>query len=82
MREFTTPLARVLDIQGRRQDWLAARVGVSRPYINKLARGRKKLSPSMARRISLELGVPPDSLLPSTGRDVTLEVSEATPAAD
>jgi transcriptional regulator with XRE-family HTH domain len=74
MRDIT-PLARVLEHQGRRQDWAARQAGYSRPYVNRLARGITPMNPRAARRLGAVLGVPPDVLLPADA------VSEVTPDA-
>lgn len=50
--------------QGRRQDWLARRLGVSRSYISHLKRGAAPITPAMARRIAVVLEVPVTDLLP------------------
>lgn len=50
--------------QGRRQDWLARRLGVSRSYISHLKRGAAPITPAMARRIAVVLDVPVTEIVP------------------
>lgn len=63
--EDRTPLARVVDHQGRRQTWLARTAGMSRPHVNRLVNGRRPMTPRAAQRLGAVLGVAPELLLPS-----------------
>ncbi len=51
-------LGDVLEAQGRRQDWLAREVGVSRAQICRLIGGTRTTDEETARRIASALGVP------------------------
>lgn len=51
-------LADIMEAQGRRQTWLAQQVGVSVSMINHILKGRKPLTPIMASRIAIALGLP------------------------
>lgn len=79
----TTPLARVIAAQGRRQDWLAQRAGLRREYVNRLVTGRLPMTTGAAERLAGVLGVPPETLfVTATGREVTPTTTEDTDAAD
>ena len=51
-------LGAVLDAQGRRRDWLAGRVGVSKSFVTHIIAGRRTVSRDVAERIAAELQVP------------------------
>lgn len=51
-------LQAIMQAQGRRQTWLAQQVGVSVSMINHILKGRKPLTPVMAARIAMALGLP------------------------
>lgn len=51
-------LAAIMQAQGRRQTWLAGQVGVSVGMINHILKGRKPLTPALAERIAVALGLP------------------------
>jgi transcriptional regulator with XRE-family HTH domain len=51
-------LAAVIREQGRRQDWLAARAGISEALLSRLLRGERNVSEDVARRLAYALDVP------------------------
>jgi plasmid maintenance system antidote protein VapI len=51
-------LAAVLQVQGRKTNWLAERVGVSEALAYKIVAGTKTADAAMAERIATALGVP------------------------
>lgn len=53
----------LLEEQGVTQTDMALRLGVSQPYVNQLARGRRNPSLDLLRRLSAELGVTMEELL-------------------
>lgn len=57
-RFYAVDLADVLAEQGRRQDWLAQQIGVSKPMMSYIISGRRTVSEPVARQISALLGVP------------------------
>lgn len=59
-RYTSTGLSRVLKAQGRRSDWLATKVGVSKALISHLLTGRRTVSLDVAQRIADALDVPAD----------------------
>ena len=58
LRYTGTKIGQVLSEQGRRQDWLAAKVGVSPATVNRWIRGSRSVDQSSAQRIAATLGVP------------------------
>lgn len=62
-RYDNSKLAAIISAQGRRQDWLACRIGVSRSYISHMVRGAARITPVMARRLAEALEVSPCDLL-------------------
>lgn len=54
------------------QSKFARLVGVSEPLINAIEAGQRKLTPSIARKISLSTGASSDSLLKKRGKPETL----------
>lgn len=77
-----TALAKVLEHQGRRQDWLARTTGYSLVYVHYLCTGTKPMTVPAADRIARALGVLPESLFTRTdGREVTPATTEDTNAA-
>lgn len=57
-RYRATHLKSVLSEQGRKQAWLAAKVGVSPRLIGYILTGERTASAEVAARIALALGVP------------------------
>ncbi len=57
-RYQSTNLDRVLADQGRKQRWLARRVGVSESLVSMLISGERTISADMAERIAAALDVP------------------------
>ena len=57
-RYYGTKLAQVIDAQGRRRNWLAHEVGVSRSFITHIAAGRRTVDEPTALRIAATLQVP------------------------
>lgn len=53
-----TKIGDVLTAQGRRQDWLAERVGVSPAAVNRWVKGSRTVDIETARRIAEILDVP------------------------
>lgn len=58
-----THITRAIASQGRRMDWLAARVGVSQGHLTHVLAGRRRLQEEHARRIADALGLPLDYVL-------------------
>lgn len=58
LRFTGTKIGEVLHEQGRRQDWLAAKVGVTPATVNRWIRGSRSVDQISAQRISAALGVP------------------------
>lgn len=56
-RYIGTRIAPVLQVQGRKARWLAARVGVSESMISKIAAGDRFAGEELASRIAEVLGV-------------------------
>ena len=60
MREPTviraTELGRVLEEEGRKARWLAARVGISESHLSRIVSGERLISESLAQRIASALG--------------------------
>jgi len=54
----TANLEAVLQVQGRKTNWLAERVGVSEALAYKIVAGTKTADAAMAARIATALGVP------------------------
>jgi len=54
----TANLEAVLQVQGRKTNWLAERVGVSEALAYKIVAGTKTADAAMAERIATALGVP------------------------
>lgn len=57
-RYVATHLGDVLDSQGRKQRWLAARIGVSGGYISLIIAGERTVDREMGERIAALLDVP------------------------
>jgi transcriptional regulator with XRE-family HTH domain len=53
-----TRIRSVLEFQGRRQDWLADQVGISRATLNLAIKGERTLGADAAEKIATALGVP------------------------
>jgi len=51
-------IGRVLNEQGRRQDWLAGKVGVTPATVNRWIKGSRSLDHGSAIRVADALGVP------------------------
>ncbi|HKG29548.1 MAG TPA: helix-turn-helix transcriptional regulator [Thermomicrobiales bacterium] len=64
----TANLAAVLQVQGRKTNWLAERVGVSEALAYKIVAGTKTADAAMAERIATALGVPLGLLFESRER--------------
>ncbi|MGB3329184.1 MAG: helix-turn-helix transcriptional regulator [Thermomicrobiales bacterium] len=58
LRYTGTKIGDVLAEQGRRQDWLAAQVGVKPATVNRWIRGSRQLDRANAERVASALGVP------------------------
>jgi hypothetical protein len=52
------PIKKVLDAQGRRQDWLANQLSVSPATVNRWIRGNRTLDVRTGERVAAVLGVP------------------------
>ena len=64
----TANLEAVLQVQGRKTNWLAERVGVSEALAYKIVAGTKTADAAMAERIATALGVPLGLLFESRER--------------
>jgi len=53
-----TKIGDVLTEQGRRQDWLAAQVGVKPATVNRWIKGSRQIDRVNAERVAAALGVP------------------------
>lgn len=73
----TTVLVQILEEQGRRQGWLARRMGVSDSHLSRLLTGEKAMSPARAEQIAAILALP----LAVFYRDGRLSVAEEAAAA-
>ncbi len=51
-------IARLIEAQGRRMDWLAERTGISQGYLSHILAGRRRLRSEHAQRIADALQVP------------------------
>ena len=51
-------LGAVIEAQGRKQSWLAQRVGISQGYVSKIVAGTKTVDRPLGERIAVALGVP------------------------
>lgn len=58
-----TPLAQWLKISGVTGADLAKRVGVSRPFISRISKGKRQPSLAIAAKLSAETGLPLDKFL-------------------
>jgi transcriptional regulator with XRE-family HTH domain len=63
MKDYSRPvdgnkIKLVLDEQGRRQEWLAARLGVTPTTVNRWLKGKRRIDMASANRIAQELNVP------------------------
>jgi transcriptional regulator with XRE-family HTH domain len=61
---FTTELERILEEQGRRRDWLAARIGCSPALVTMVAKGQRRPSPEFRAKAAEALGIDPTELFP------------------
>lgn len=57
-RYRTTQLGAVLKAQGRRQDWLAAQLGLSQSQVSRIIAGTQTIDAERAKRTALLLGAP------------------------
>lgn len=64
-----TTLKRVLDEQGRRQNWLAEQVGVHESHISRIVNGLH-CNDATQRKIACALGRDVHELWPDTGHDL------------
>jgi len=58
LRYTGTKIRETLEAQGRRQDWLAAQIGVSPAAVNRWIKGSRSVDHANALKISQILGVP------------------------
>lgn len=58
LRYTGTKIGDVLKVQGRRQDWLADQVGLSRSALNMAMKGSRTINAEYATQIAAVLGVP------------------------
>ena len=59
-----TKLAQILEMQGRRRDWLARMTGVSETLVTRIAKGERRPSADFRRRAADALGVDEVELFP------------------
>jgi len=78
-----TRIGQVLDMQGRRQDWLAAKIGVSPAAVNRWIRGQRKIDVETARKVASALDTPFFMLfdIPKVVETTTCDVSVEGTAA-
>lgn len=69
---YRTALQRVLREDGRRQDWLAAKVGVSDSHMSLIVRGQRHCSDDLAERIAKALGRDTAEILPCVCLECTI----------
>ena len=80
-RYDATLLAQVLRDQGRKQRWLAERIGTHESLVSEWVNGRRTISEHRARQIASVLGVPFYLLFPVTNETETVRESTAETAA-
>ena len=75
------PIVRVLEDQGRRQTWLARRIGVNAEHLNRVIRGNRPASAHFRQACALALGVPQDLLFHAIPPgDASVDAPEGTRA--
>lgn len=69
------PIAAVLRDQGRKQTWLADRIGYSDRHLNQVIRGTLPASPEFRRKCAEALGIAEDGLFILTDEVDTVAVA-------